>query len=278
MGSLSIGDVARMTGVAEGTLRMWERRYRFPHPARLESGHRRYGPEQVELVRRVAAARAAGVSLSVAIERVTRQGGSQTTSLYASLRDGHPELQAMRLAIPAMLALSHAIEDESISRAGEPVLFASFQRVSFYRRQRRRWRELSRGAALAAVFAEFPNLRTPGDGPIEVPVETKRPLAREWAVVCDTERYAVCLVGREPPFSSADAPSARRVFETVWSVDPAVVRDAARICVGMLPKLPAAVVGAAEERLEGEPIVPAGDQLRLAAAITSRTLAYAAPV
>lgn len=277
MASLSIGDVALMTGVAEGTLRMWERRYGFPHPERLESGHRRYGPEQVELVRRVAAARAAGTSLSVAIERATRQAERGTASLFASLREQHPELQAMTLTESAMLALSHAIEDESIARAGEPVLFASFQRPGFYSHQRRRWRELSRGAALAVVFAEFPRPRTPRNGPIEVAVEPGRPLAREWAVVCDAERYAICLVGREPPFSSAGTPSARRAFETVWSVDPAVVRDAARICARMLPELPSAVIGAGTERLEGEPVVLASDQLRLAAALTSRTLAYLAP-
>lgn len=277
MASLSIGDVARMSGVAEGTLRMWERRHRFPQPERLDSGHRRYSPDQVELVRRVVAARAAGLSLNVAIERATRQQDTAAASVYAGLREGHPELQAMRLAKPAMLALSHAVEDESISRAGEPVLFASFQRAGFYRLQRRRWRALSSGAALAVVFAEFPRLRTPRERPIEVPVGRDRPLAREWAVVCDDERYAVCLVGREPPFSSADAPSARRVFETIWSVDPAVVRDAARICASMVPELPAAIIGGARDRLEREPMVPARDQLQLAAAITSRTLAYAAP-
>ena len=37
-GVYGIGDVVERTGVAEGTLRMWERRYGFPKPARLASG------------------------------------------------------------------------------------------------------------------------------------------------------------------------------------------------------------------------------------------------
>ncbi len=36
----NIGIVARMTGVPENTLRVWERRYDFPQSARTEGGHR----------------------------------------------------------------------------------------------------------------------------------------------------------------------------------------------------------------------------------------------
>jgi DNA-binding transcriptional MerR regulator len=53
---LSIGGVARETGLSEDTLRMWERRYGFPTPLRDASGgHRRYPEEQVERLRRVKA-------------------------------------------------------------------------------------------------------------------------------------------------------------------------------------------------------------------------------
>ena len=56
---LSIGDVARQTGLEIPTLRKWEERYGFPMPVRLESGQRRYPNGEVqkllEVVRRVAA-------------------------------------------------------------------------------------------------------------------------------------------------------------------------------------------------------------------------------
>ena len=51
---------------------MWERRHGFPEPERLPKGHRRYSKRDIELVRRVASERAAGVSLPLAIERATR--------------------------------------------------------------------------------------------------------------------------------------------------------------------------------------------------------------
>jgi len=48
---LSISAVERETGLSKDTLRVWERRYRFPLPRRDESGERSYPPEQVEKLR-----------------------------------------------------------------------------------------------------------------------------------------------------------------------------------------------------------------------------------
>ncbi len=42
-----MGAVTRRTGIGEHTLRAWERRFGFPTPHRLESGHRRYSSAQV---------------------------------------------------------------------------------------------------------------------------------------------------------------------------------------------------------------------------------------
>lgn len=51
----SIAAAARATGLTQHTLRAWERRFGFPAPVRLPSGHRRFTTEQVErlkLIRR----------------------------------------------------------------------------------------------------------------------------------------------------------------------------------------------------------------------------------
>src|SRR5262245_22837762 len=50
----SIAAVSKLTGVSCHALRVWERRYGYPVPRRSDSGHRRYLPEQVRLLRRVA--------------------------------------------------------------------------------------------------------------------------------------------------------------------------------------------------------------------------------
>ena len=42
-----MGAVTRRTGITEHTLRAWERRFGFPEPLRLPSGHRRFTSDQV---------------------------------------------------------------------------------------------------------------------------------------------------------------------------------------------------------------------------------------
>jgi DICT domain-containing protein len=269
----SIGEVAARTGVAEGTLRMWERRHGFPAPERLPMGHRRYSERDIELVRRVAAERAAGVSLAAAIDRAGREPEADVVSVYASLRRRWPDLEPLRLAKPMMIALSHAIEDESLSRAERPLMFASFQRERFYRQEEGRWRELSRGAQLALVFADFRRVRSPRGGPAEVPVDRSHPLAREWAVVCDAAHHAICLAAWEPP-SATTVPDEERAFEAIWSVEPRVVREAARMCVAIAASVRPDLAQSARPSLEPEPAPVTGEQLRLAAAITNRTLSY----
>jgi methylmalonyl-CoA mutase cobalamin-binding subunit len=55
-GRLSIGDLARLSGIAVGTIRAWETRYGRPAAERLPSGHRRYRASDVRWLRRVAEA------------------------------------------------------------------------------------------------------------------------------------------------------------------------------------------------------------------------------
>lgn len=43
-----MGAVTRRTGIGEHTLRAWERRFGFPEPQRLPSGHRRFTTDQVQ--------------------------------------------------------------------------------------------------------------------------------------------------------------------------------------------------------------------------------------
>ncbi len=269
---MTIGEFAQRTGVAEGTLRMWERRHDFPAPERLADGHRRYSEADVELVQRVASERSDGMSLAAAIARTERYSANPVPSVYAALRRQRPDLEARTLRQSLLLHLTHAIEDESLSRAGRPLLFGSFQTQRFYRQSEARWRELARGAELAVVFADFDRTRTPRDGPVEIAVDRSHPLAREWTVVCCAAGHAVCLVAWEPPGSSVGV-ERDRVFEAIWSVEPDIAWGAARICAGIAAAERPALIERVRPRLEAGPRPREPDQLRLAAAITSRLLA-----
>ncbi len=273
MNGLSIGQLVQRTGVAEATLRMWERRYGFPSPERLASGHRRYAERDVELIRSVAAKRASGLSLPVAIEQARSLGSQPSLSVYAALRRRRPDLEPRVVLKPMMLALTHAIEDEALSRAERMIIFGSFQRERFYRQAQSRWRELARTAEVAVVFADFARLRTPRGEPAEVPVPREHPLNREWAVVCEGEDFTLCLSGWEPPDRAGAGEQGRR-FELIWSVEPDVVREASRICAAVAAERRPALIDGARARLDAPLSLPAESQLRLAGAITARLLSH----
>lgn len=269
---LAIGELVARTGVREATLRMWEQRHGFPAPARLASGHRRYREEDVELVAQVLRERAAGLSLGASIERVRAAAGGPEPSIFAGLRRLRPELQPIVLRKPALLALTRAIEDESCAQAERALLFGAFQKERFYRRSEPRWRELARTAEAAVVFADFERPRLPVRGPAEVPIARADPLTREWAVVCEAPGHAVCLAGLELPESSSRSDSTRE-FEVVWSVEPEVVRTATLICLELARNSSPQVARRLPDGDRPSAVVPPSDrQLRLATAITTRTL------
>ncbi|MDX1971843.1 MAG: MerR family transcriptional regulator [Candidatus Sumerlaeia bacterium] len=53
---LSIGSLAKSTGISVDKLRIWERRYGAPKPVRLPSGHRRYTEEEAIRLKKAAIA------------------------------------------------------------------------------------------------------------------------------------------------------------------------------------------------------------------------------
>jgi DICT domain-containing protein len=272
---LTIAQMAQRTGVSAATLRAWETRYGFPRPQRTPSGRRRYAPDDAERVARVARDRDTGMSIALAIARATEDDGEPATvrSWFGELRRRRPDLDVHVLSMRAMVALSRAIEDESFARAERPLVYATFQRERFYRAVGDRWRELGRSADVAVVFADFPALRRPDGAPAEVPLEPSSPLMREWSLVCDAPEYAACLVGWER-HDGVPAGDRRRAFETVWSVDPEVVRHAARLGNALAePALPDLARRAAD-RLAQAPQRIGPRELRIAATLTSRMAAY----
>ncbi|GAA3530227.1 DICT sensory domain-containing protein [Nocardioides daeguensis] len=232
-GELTIGDLARRAGVSTAVLRMWESRYGFPEARRLASGHRRYTDADVELVRHVLRRKAAGTRLEVAIAEAAASTPPASPSIFAELRRRHPALAVHRLRKSTLIALSWAIEDECCAVADHPVLFGAFQRGRFYEASAGRWTELARVARSAVVFAdEWDPGAHATRGPLRVDLAADAPMRREWAVVCDAPDSTACLSAWEIP-GQAGTPDRDRLFEAVWTVDPAAVRDAARVAAAV---------------------------------------------
>lgn len=268
---LTIRELAERTGVPQATLRTWESRYGSPAPRRLPGGHRRYSTEDVAFVEEVLRQRAAGLELQSAVARAGTSTAAAEPSVFAGLRQRHPEIATQVLSKRSLLALTRAIEDECCARAARPVLFACFQRERFYQASHQRWAELSRTAERVVVFADFRDDDDEGP-PTRVRLPHAAPLRREWLLVCDAPDYPACVAGWEVPGQDSIPDQARR-FESLWTVDPQVVREAGRICARLARDFRPSLDLELDERLGSTP-PSASQDLRRSLGLFNRTVGY----
>ncbi|MEI6592409.1 MAG: MerR family transcriptional regulator [Holophagaceae bacterium] len=98
-GLLSIGDISAVTGLSVDVIRIWERRYGFPTPIRLPSGHRRYPDTDLQRLRLIAEALAHGQRPALvaradadALRRmILPTGGSRLDALWQSVEAMDPD-------------------------------------------------------------------------------------------------------------------------------------------------------------------------------------------
>ncbi len=276
MSRLSIKEVAEQTGMAAGTIRMWEQRYGFPEPARSDGGYRLYADTDVEALRRIVAYRHRGLSIPAAIERAReRNGAGDHPSIYAAVaataHGAHPQV----LKKSTLMAISRAIEHETLAQAASPVLFGAFQHERFYREVESRYRRISRFSDASVVFADFPELRRPLGGPIEVPLAPDDKLGNEWVVIVDAPGYAACLLAWEVPgVTQPGGPGdADRRFEAIWTLDPHATRKAARTAARLAGRVDPELGGRLEEVLSERPLAREESAPTLTA-LTNRMIAY----
>jgi DICT domain-containing protein len=276
-GRLTIGDLAERTGLKPATLRMWESRHGFPRAERRDSGHRRYAESDVDLVRQVLRRRDSGARLEVAIAEVALaqaavQDPPGVPSVYAVLRRAYPSLQPQRLKKSTLIALSWAIEDECCARAERPVIFGGFQRERYFRASEERWAELSRIATSTIVFADFPAEPESHGATRLVRLPEDAPMRKEWAVVCDAPDYPAMLTAWELPGQST-VTDRQRLFEAIWTVEPAAVRSAARTCAQVALQLGCAEAAPLLYQLAENPPSPPAELLK-ATGLLNRAIAY----
>jgi DICT domain-containing protein len=269
---LTIGELARRTGVNVATLRMWEARHGFPKVHRLPSGHRRYDEGTVDLVQQVQRRRDAGIRLEAAIDAVVDAPDIPASSVYAELARRQPHLTRHRLRKSTLLALTWALEDECCAQAQRPWLFGAFQDEHFYRQAEPRWRDLARTAQGAWALARFTGASTPAPGaPVEVDLPADSPMTREWSLICLAPDLPAALAAWELPGQHA-VPDGDRLFESLWTVDPiavrAVAQSAARL-VGALGHDTERALQAAEA-----PGLPAPADVQRTTGLFNRVLAY----
>ncbi len=236
--TLTIGQLAERAGTQPGTLRMWETRYGFPRAQRLASGHRRYLESELEHVRDV---------LTPARDRPLAAGGDRARAgraraagldLRRAATTGCPSSTPIR--VPKRAAAADEPRDrgrgERARRAAACSPAASSASASTAAPSAR-WRTLCGDRRRSASCSRTSTgARAAADGPPEVPLDRRHPLAREWAVVWDAPEFAACLAARER--TRPELPDRERVFDTLWSVERVVVREAAQAAVELAARRP----------------------------------------
>ena len=284
--TLTTAQLAERTGVPAGTLRVWETRHGFPAPVAGGRGRARYTEADADRVLEVRRLRDAGLSMSAAVGQVlaTHDTSARATSVFAELRDLRPDLQPHVMSKRALLALTHAIEDEHCARAGTGLLVGSFQRVRHYRESERRWRQLARTVELAVAFADFRALRMPGPAsgrgtgsgspPAEVPIPEGHQLGREWTLIVNSPGAHACLSAWEMAVPHAVKDRDRR-FEVVWSAEPDATHDATLAAVALLREHAPPLAERVPVDLDHRPVA-GRTELRFAADLAARAFSYAA--
>jgi len=114
-GGFGIGAVSQMTGIDEHTLRIWERRYGFPHPERSSGGTRQYTNADVYRLRLIRQALARG-------HRPREVVGKDLAAMESLAKQQEPLIPSpVPLAAPAELELILAAlkqDDVNSVRAG----------------------------------------------------------------------------------------------------------------------------------------------------------------
>lgn len=271
MSGLPIRDVARRTGLAAGTIRMWEQRYGFPEPLRTQSGYRVYPEEQVAMLSHAVELRRGGMSVPAALETARAQKQTSHPSIFGAVPH---EGRSRRLRKRTLVALSRAIEDQTMASASRPIIMGSFQRERHYRGVEHRYRRMARMADLTVVFADFEHPASAAAGaPVEVDIPTDAALGHEWAVVVDSPGFSACLTAWEPPVATAPPNEQDRVFEAFWTLDPRVVRQASRSAAACAREAGAGVADELEALLRTRPLAPEASSVALES-LTARMVAY----
>ncbi len=127
---LSIGEVCMETGLTVDVIRVWERRYGFPVPLRLPSGHRRYRMADLYRLRLMAEAMARGHRASKVVS------ADEATIKGMLLPRANPRVDALFAAVLAEdLDGMRCLMVESLSQLGwadftQQLVFPLLDRVS----------------------------------------------------------------------------------------------------------------------------------------------------
>lgn len=197
--------------------------------------------------------------------------------------DAVPDTTAVqRLTKKTLVTISHALEEAALAAAedGPLVVFALFQRLPYFERERQVYERIAARAAATVVGLVAAQTPVMPAGTFPVLLDEKEDLAREWTVVVLTPRFGAVLVAQDLEEFQAGAATLEsgRLFDgrSSFRRDEAL-HEALRLRTRLADRLsPAALsaVDAVVERVRDLPATPgesrADAALRLLAAQAER--------
>ncbi|GAB3070093.1 DICT sensory domain-containing protein [Micromonospora schwarzwaldensis] len=162
----------------------------------------------------------------------------------------------------SLVAVSHAIERAALAEAedGPLVVFALFQRLPYFAREREIYRRIAdRAAATVVAMVGGPPPDLP-DRVYGVALDEAEELAREWSVVALTPRFGGTLVAYDRA-EVAPAPTleAGRLFDGRWGFRrDAALHEVIRLREQLAERLPGPARAALDEAIARVRDIPAG--------------------
>ncbi len=162
---------------------------------------------------------------------------SRSPSILEDLLIALPDLRPQIYFKSSLTALSHAMEDQVLAGADQPVVIASFQKERFYRQEAHRYLKIADRTeqvyVLASPEADFANRFEHYE---TIAFDETDALAQEWHLVVVGAQYAACLICCErqahstPGESSVHLPPDQsRRFEGIWTFERSVACKAAEL-------------------------------------------------
>jgi DNA-binding transcriptional MerR regulator len=118
----NLRSVVRETGVKPDTLRVWERRYGLPRPARTEGGHRIYSQRDIDTVRWLLARQQEGLRIKGAVElwhslEADRRDPLQSQVLAPREATGHTVAELRQEWVSACVAYDERRAERTLTQA-----------------------------------------------------------------------------------------------------------------------------------------------------------------
>lgn len=154
-------------------------------------------------------------------------------SILQALMQNHSNLRPQVYLKSALTALSHALEDLILAGVDAPLVIANCQHERIYRREDRRYRQITQHTDQVYIFAtpeRESGLAVNTDHLETIPLNPEDPLVNEWQLLIIGKQFSACLVCQALPNLKVDLPEEQKL-EGIWTFDREICAHTAHLLI-----------------------------------------------